>query len=385
MDRRADAASLESPTKLSYKFQRLREQIRNAIVSGDLTGQLPGERELGKRFNANAKTINKALCDLATEGLVRRFIGRGTFVLQTAGPATAEQSGRIVHCLTPAARVDSGVDWNSLLNTALREQGDRVEAVPCQRSSDGVLVVDPARFRSLSQIDALVLPTAAPLARPLNDRPGEALLFALARRQIPTILLGATAEGLRTHFVVPDYNVAAFEVTEYLFQIGCTDVVAVSSADERPEIRAALAGYQASCARRRRDEHRVALHNEDAAAPLNSLNGRLNERAGVICLGGLVLESVHTALRARRQASALAAVLEPGDDRAAALGITACEFDAARLARWAAKIIDECGRGSPPVEVIVPGTLNIRPAGRVAELRNSTADACLGRRIDSPH
>lgn len=385
MDRRVEATSLGSPTRLSYKFQRLREQIRSAIVNGDLAGQLPGERELGKRFNANAKTVNKALCDLAAEGLVRRFIGRGTFVLHTAGPAAVEHAGRTVHCLTPVTRAGNGIDWNSLLAAALHEQGDRVETVACQRSSDGALVVDPARFRSLSQIDALVLPATAPLARPNNDRPGEELLFALTRRQIPTVLLGAAAEGVRTHFVVPDYSVAAFEVTEHLFQIGCTDVVAVSAAEERSEIRAAIAGYQASCARRRRHDHRVAIHNEDAAAPLNTLNGRLNERAGVLCLGGPVLEAVHDVLRARRQASALAAVLEPGDDCAASLGITACEFDANRLARWAAKIIDECGRGSPPVEVFVPGTLHIRPSGRLADLRNSTADACLRRPADSPH
>ncbi len=385
MDRRADAASLESPTKLSYKFQRLREQIRNAIVSGDLAGQLPGERELGKRFNANAKTVNKALCDLATEGLVRRFIGRGTFVSQSDGADATAQTGRAVHCLTPTTRYDSAVDWHALLTTALAAQGDRVESIPTQRSSDGVLAVDPARFRSLNQVDTLVLPVAAPLARPLHDRPGEALLFVLARRQIPAVVLGASADNLRTHAVIPDYNVAAFHASEYLFQLGCTDVVAVSAADTRPEIHAALAGYQTSCARRRREGHRVALQNDDANAPLNSLNGRLNERTGVLCLGGLVLETVHAALRARRQASALAAVLEPGDDRAHALGITACEFDPNRLAQWTAKIIADCGRATPPIEIVVPGTLHIRPAGGVSDLADSAAEARLSRGLDSPH
>ena len=65
--------------KLSYKFQRLRERIRQAIVSGELTGKLPGERELAKRFKANPKTMGKALTDLAAEGLLERSIGRGTY------------------------------------------------------------------------------------------------------------------------------------------------------------------------------------------------------------------------------------------------------------------------------------------------------------------
>lgn len=65
---------------MSYKFQRLREKIRQAVASGELSGKLPGERELARRFHVNAKTLSKALTDLAAEGLLQRSIGRGTFV-----------------------------------------------------------------------------------------------------------------------------------------------------------------------------------------------------------------------------------------------------------------------------------------------------------------
>jgi len=66
--------------ELSYKFQRLREKIRGAITAGELSGKLPGERELARRFHCNAKTLSKALTDLAAEGVLDRSIGRGTFV-----------------------------------------------------------------------------------------------------------------------------------------------------------------------------------------------------------------------------------------------------------------------------------------------------------------
>jgi DNA-binding transcriptional regulator YhcF (GntR family) len=68
------------PSDHSYKFQRLREKIRQAVASGELSGKLPGERELARRFQVNAKTLSKALTDLAAEGLLSRSIGRGTFV-----------------------------------------------------------------------------------------------------------------------------------------------------------------------------------------------------------------------------------------------------------------------------------------------------------------
>jgi hypothetical protein len=69
---------------MSYKFQRLREKLRSAIASGELSGKLPGERALAKRFHVNAKTLSKALTDLAAEGVLDRSIGRGTYVKGSA-------------------------------------------------------------------------------------------------------------------------------------------------------------------------------------------------------------------------------------------------------------------------------------------------------------
>jgi DNA-binding transcriptional regulator YhcF (GntR family) len=80
--------------RLSYKFQRLRERLRQAIASGELSGKLPGERQLSRRFRVNAKTLSKALTDLAAEGLLERSIGRGTFVRgqqQSVAPTTEEK------------------------------------------------------------------------------------------------------------------------------------------------------------------------------------------------------------------------------------------------------------------------------------------------------
>ncbi len=89
-------SSARSP-KLSYKFQRLRERLRAAIESGELCGKLPGERQLARRFRANAKTLSKALTDLAAEGLLERSIGRGTFVKGSI-PQSAAQDRWLLVC-----------------------------------------------------------------------------------------------------------------------------------------------------------------------------------------------------------------------------------------------------------------------------------------------
>jgi DNA-binding transcriptional regulator YhcF (GntR family) len=75
----SDTSENGQDVRLSYKFQRLRERLRQAIASGELAGKLPGERQLSRRFRVNAKTLSKALTDLAAEGLLERSIGRGTF------------------------------------------------------------------------------------------------------------------------------------------------------------------------------------------------------------------------------------------------------------------------------------------------------------------
>src|SRR5215813_13268481 len=84
--------------RLSYKFQRLRGRLRQAIASGELSGKLPGERQLSLRFRVNAKTLSKALTDLAAEGLLERSIGRGTFVRGQASQDHAAQGKWLLIC-----------------------------------------------------------------------------------------------------------------------------------------------------------------------------------------------------------------------------------------------------------------------------------------------
>lgn len=95
--------------EMSYKFQRLREKIRRAVESGELTGKLPGERALARRFHVNAKTLSKALTDLAAEGVLDRSIGRGTFV-RGAAPSPCPGGGKwLVIC-------DAGDESNCIIS-----------------------------------------------------------------------------------------------------------------------------------------------------------------------------------------------------------------------------------------------------------------------------
>src|SRR4051794_22684045 len=98
-DARPPRTTTLRPGSMSYKFQRLREKLREAIRGGEFAGKLPGERALAKRFGVNAKTLSKALTDLAAEGLLDRSIGRGTYVKGAAPPPRTD--GRWLSCATP--------------------------------------------------------------------------------------------------------------------------------------------------------------------------------------------------------------------------------------------------------------------------------------------
>src|SRR4051794_33216709 len=114
---------------MSYKFQRLREKLRAAIASGELAGKLPGERALAKRFHVNAKTLSKALTDLAAEGLLDRSIGRGTYVKGSAPAPLApgrwlvlcdDEKDSSIGCLLDQLR-RAGVDLHVASSTAVAE------------------------------------------------------------------------------------------------------------------------------------------------------------------------------------------------------------------------------------------------------------------------
>ena len=128
--------------KLSYKFQRLRERLRSAIANGELTGKLPGERQLARRFRVNAKTLSKALTDLAAEGLLERAIGRGTFVMSPAERAAAADA---VAANTTRPVANGGERW--LIICDPEQAGANIVRDLCKVNPGAQVVTDTSNLR----------------------------------------------------------------------------------------------------------------------------------------------------------------------------------------------------------------------------------------------
>ena len=63
-------------------YEQIKNQIRSAILSGELTDgeTLPSLRTLARELHVSVLTITRSYGELADEGLVENVQGKGTFV-----------------------------------------------------------------------------------------------------------------------------------------------------------------------------------------------------------------------------------------------------------------------------------------------------------------
>lgn len=348
--------------RLSYKFQRLREDIRRAVTQGEYNGRLPGERTLGRRFGANAKTINKALSDLTAEGLLIRQIGRGTFV---ASRDNATQSDdRVTHVLADAS---SDATTLSEVTSGLKNV-ERLGASPDDKGHWSLAAWPVSRRRDSK---ALVVWVADPLSRP-TPRLMPPLATELHRRQVPVLMVGAAAATERTNCIAPDYSDAGYRIAEHLLQCGCKAIVPVAIEQASREIEAALTAIHAACVR-----FGVAFTGPitpdhfatDVMMRIGSAaNGRpavSPEHVGVICIGLAAFKAV----QARRNADLagagsmrVASILAPGQSIGQTPGITTYEWNSSQLAARVCEWAQTAKAALQPREVYVPGSLFPRHA-----------------------
>lgn len=376
------------PSRLSYKFQRLREQIRTAILSGEFQGRLPGERELGRRYNANAKTINKALCDLSSEGLLVRHIGRGTFVAKDLEGTV--QARKVFRCF----RFDSMADvpYRELVG-GLREAevtgGCDLQEIRV-RSAQGSGVVQlsdwaPTLRRST---DGLFFVPNGPLSGG-SCQLSEALVMEAHRRHVPIVSLGACANSPKLNAVVPDYVDAGYRLSEHVYRLGCEMVIAAYQCSGR-EVEAVLSGCRTAATRYQGRFSESMLDGDGGQGAVARLEKMFEEAVasprqnplgpavGIVCIGSAAVRAVQASQtlvqRWRRGEIAVTSVLDAGDTMARDFEITSYDVESERIASWAARLMAESHPGQRPVEIVIPGVLNIR---------NSIAQEALSHGVEA--
>lgn len=67
---------------IPIKYDVVQRKIRERILCGELTGTLPGVKQLALEYDVNFMTVNKAINHLEKENLVYRIPRKGTYVRQ---------------------------------------------------------------------------------------------------------------------------------------------------------------------------------------------------------------------------------------------------------------------------------------------------------------
>ncbi|WP_432651157.1 GntR family transcriptional regulator [Huintestinicola sp.] len=82
-----------NPTADKPMYEQIKEQIRQAVISGELKNNelLPSVRQLAAQQNVSAITVKRAYSDLEHEGIIYTSAGKGTFVRAPDKSAVMEQ------------------------------------------------------------------------------------------------------------------------------------------------------------------------------------------------------------------------------------------------------------------------------------------------------
>lgn len=77
-------------------YQRIVQDVRDKIRAGQLSAgtKLPSTRELTDEYQVAAGTVQRALTELRTAGLIYSHQGRGSFVAETAASLLTDPTAR---------------------------------------------------------------------------------------------------------------------------------------------------------------------------------------------------------------------------------------------------------------------------------------------------
>jgi hypothetical protein len=314
-------------SEMSYKFQRLREKLRAAIAAGELAGKLPGERALAKRFHVNAKTLSKALTDLAAEGVLDRSIGRGTYVKGSA-PVGGSAAGRWLLLCDP-----DDADALILLEHLRRANPDT------QSTCEGAAM----RPSALSAFSAVVDAAAAT---------PEAFLRDLVVRNMNVVAVGREARMYSMHAVLVDAALGGARVARDLLLAGHRKLAVVEARGS-----SVLAAAVRQTAARLAPEGAAAV---DAFSPEDAARLGDGGATAIVCDSAATARRVRTALARQAEAGATAPGLEsaasplPAGVALAAVGIAWADVpcggyfvDGARIAEQVVSLLRDPPAGRP--------------------------------------
>lgn len=342
----------QTDQRLSYKFQRLRERIRQEILDGELSGKFPGERELARRYQVNAKTVSKALSDLMSEGLLVREVGRGTFVRSDLEKEGNGRSNRRYHWVVDGLKHSSEHDrLYSMAAAEASDAGHQLSFDVLPPTSNGSIASGWLAPSALKNVDGVVV---------FHSRASQEFVSDLTRRRIPVVMADANCDSLKSNTVRPDYARGAFELTEYLADLGHKNIALVAPTNGPSFGHDAERGWRASLARRGLP---AGVRCGSSRGDIDAALSRDVAPTGWVIIGTPTAKIVAEWVCCASPEAAVGVLAEPGQDDAVPRATVTYRFDAKVIAGWSIRLLNDATPGQSPREVVVPGQLTIGQPG----------------------
>jgi DNA-binding LacI/PurR family transcriptional regulator len=371
------------PGSPSPLYAQLAEQLRRHIQRGELQpgDRLWSESELCDRFGVSRGTVREALDVLASEGLLQRIAGKGTFI---AEPSRARQS-KLLGMIVPYLRDSLTTDMLRGAESVLHRAG--YSLIFCH--SDGNLEVERAQFERLQAegVSGIIL-------FPLSEE-GEA---ALARQyfapDFPLVTIDRRLPGIQTDVVLADNRGGAYLAVRHLVSAGHTRIACIAAPDRPSSVQDRITGYEqalreagilplaaVSLALRPGQPSGSSVapeYSADELAPVQQLLNMRDAPTALFCINDFIAFGVMRYLMARKVRVPQDVAIAGFDDLAIAaymptplttvaqpkqaIGMRAAELLLSRLANPTA----------PPREIVLPTELVVRAStGATRERRRA--------------
>ncbi|MCS7460437.1 GntR family transcriptional regulator [Paenibacillus doosanensis] len=215
---------------MKYAYERIKADIRNRVRSGSWQPgeKLPSSRDFAAHYGTSVNTVEKAIKELAQEGLLTRDSRRGTFaggMPEAAPPSSSVRSGLIAAFVV-------GIE-NPVWASALRGIDDEVHQYGyslLSSSDEGSSAKLESMVKGLvaKKVDGLIMCPIVEHGRPNKNAQ---LVRMLSDNGIQTVFLDRYAYDMDVPYVTSDNQIGSYKLTRLLFEHGHRNILFVRNSN----------------------------------------------------------------------------------------------------------------------------------------------------------
>lgn len=292
--------------------QSIKERIRSEILRcgvGISGSRLPSERELQGRYGVSRPTINRALNELAEEGLLVRIVGRGSYSIADCAlgdaPITRE-SPLIGYVAGDMSSPNFGSQLTHRVFRGIHDAAARQGVRVLMSISSGTSNSERAAVASLIHSGAKGL-VIWPYPRRDEDIENDYLIRE--DLGVPVVLLDNCSPKQGHIQIIFDNRRAGYDVTSWLIKQGHRRIaiITLDETSQHAPVLARLRGYLEALAQHEvtQDSRLIAKMSVEILESRYTDKARLDDRLNVIIDGWLALDEPPTAVVAIEDSTAM--------------------------------------------------------------------------------